>query len=89
MDLAYHFLFGAGIALLVILLSGQRIISDKVVVTGFFLSLLAGCFKELVIDLWIRGVGMEVADVTLTWTGGAVMVLGWKFIELFAKNRNR
>ena len=85
MDLIYHFLFGAGISLLVILLSGQRIISDKVVVTGAVLSLLAGGFKELVIDLWIRGAGMEMADVTLTWTGGIFMVLGWKFAELFFK----
>jgi hypothetical protein len=80
MDLLYHFIGGALIALAIILLAKNT--KDKTLLVAAFLSLGAGLFKEIVIDLWLRNVPMELADVTLTWSGGLAVLFAIKIIEV-------
>jgi hypothetical protein len=83
MDLLYHFIAGAVISLAVILLAKNT--KDKTVAVAVALSLGAGVFKEVIIDMWLRQTSPEVADITLTWTGGMLILFIIKFVELFKK----
>lgn len=83
MDLLYHFLVGAAIVLIMMLLTKKT--DDKTLLVGVALSLVAGLFKECVIDYWIVNNSPDLADVTLTWAGGLAVLFTVKIIELFKK----
>lgn len=81
MDLILHFLAGVTIPLLLMLITKSR--KDGVLVTGSFLSLFAGIFKECIIDYWFRYGTPELADITLTWCGGLAVLFIVKTLEAF------
>lgn len=81
MDLILHFLAGVTIPLLLMLITKSR--KDGVLVTGSFLSLFTGIFKECVIDYWFRYGTPELADITLTWCGGLAVLFIVKTLEAF------
>ena len=77
MDLLYHFIGGFFIALVIVWLTRVKplwMLSDKTVIIAGFSGLAAGLLKEVVIDWFIRGTAMELADVTLTWSGSFALV---------------
>lgn len=82
-DLLKHFLAGAAISTVIVAAGVAiygRYLPDWVVFVGFVMPLVAGVAKEY----WdYRGHGEpSVADITLTWSGGVVVLL-WKLIENF------
>lgn len=81
MDLLYHFLAGAAIPIVLMLITKST--KDDVLVTGSFLSLFAGIFKETVIDYWFKYGTPELADITLTWCGGLAVLFVVKTLEAF------
>lgn len=86
MDLLYHFIGGFLIALIIVWLTRVKplwMLSDKTVIIAGFSGLAAGILKEVVIDYFIRGVGMEVADVTLTWSGSFALIFLLLIIRTF------
>lgn len=77
MDLIYHFIGGFLIALIIVWLTRVKPLwrlNDKTVIIAGFSGLAAGLLKEFIIDHFIRQVGMELADVTLTWSGSFALV---------------
>jgi hypothetical protein len=77
MDLLYHFIGGFLIALIIVWLTRVKplwMLSDKTIVIAGFSGLAVGVLKEVVIDWFIRGTSMEVADVTLTWSGSFALI---------------
>ena len=72
MDLLYHFLAGAAFPLVLMLITRSK--KDNVLVTGSFLALFGGIFKECVIDYWFRYGTPEIADIVLTWSGGMAVL---------------
>lgn len=84
MDLIYHFIGGFLIALIIVWLTRVKplwMLSDKAVIIAGFSGLMAGVLKEVVIDNFIRGVAMEVADITLTWSGSFALIFLLIFIR--------
>jgi hypothetical protein len=77
MDLVYHFIGGFVIALIIVWLTRVKplwALTDKTFIIAGFSGLAAGGFKELVIDHFIRGTAMDLADVTLTWSGSFALI---------------
>jgi hypothetical protein len=77
MDLIYHFVGGFLIALIIVWLTGFKPlwkVNDKGLLIAGFSGLAVGIFKEVVIDYFIRNSTMDLADVTLTWSGSFVLV---------------
>lgn len=86
MDLIYHFMGGFLIALVIVWLTRVKplwMLSDKTVIIAGFSGLAAGVLKEVVIDYFIRGTGMEAADVTLTWSGSFGLIFLLLIIRTF------
>lgn len=84
MDLLYHFVGGFLLALIIVWLTRVKplwMLNDKTVIIAGFSGLAAGVLKEVVIDWFIRGVSMEVADVTLTWSGSFALIFLLLFIR--------
>lgn len=80
MDLIYHFLAGSAIVLIMMLITKKR--DDKTLLIGVALSLIAGLFKECVIDYWILRSTPDVADITLTLSGGLAVLFIVRFLEV-------
>jgi len=95
MDLLYHFIGGFLIALTIVWLTRVKplwMLPDKTFIIAGLSGLAAGVLKEIVIDWFIRQSGMELADVTLTWSGSFALVFLLKIIftiktEIMKKNR--
>jgi len=86
MDLLYHFIGGFLIALIIVWLTRVKPLwklSDKTVIIAGFSGLAAGLLKEVVIDWFIRGTAMELADVTLTWSGSFALIFLLLIIRTF------
>jgi len=86
MDLIYHFIGGFLIALIIVWLTRVKplwMLSDKTVIIAGFAGLVAGLLKEVVIDWFIRSVPMELADVTLTWSGSFALIFLLLIIRTF------
>lgn len=84
MDLIYHFIGGFLIALAIVWMTRVKplwMLSDKTLLIAGFSGLVAGLFKEIVIDHFIRASGMELADVTLSWSGSLALVFLLKLIH--------
>jgi hypothetical protein len=84
MDLIYHFIGGFLLALIIVWLTRVKplwMLSDKAVIIAGFSGLMAGVLKEVVIDNFIRGVPMEFADITLTWSGSFALIFLLIFIR--------
>ena len=91
MDLLYHFIAGAVISILIMLIFGKRdpithLRSDWVKAIAGIFPLLVGLGKEA-IDLWWGTGNPEIADVTLTWGGGIFGVVVILFIDLFRTDK--
>jgi hypothetical protein len=77
MDLLYHFIGGFLIALIIVWLTRTKPlwkVNDRGLLVAGFAGLAVGIFKEVVIDYFIRGSTMDLADVTLTWSGSFALV---------------
>jgi hypothetical protein len=77
MDLIYHFIGGFLIALIIVWLTGFKPlwkVNDKGLLIAGFSGLAVGIFKEVVIDYFIRNSTMDLADVTLTWSGSFALI---------------
>lgn len=84
MDLAYHFIGGFLLALIIVWLTRVKplwMLTDKTVIIAGFSGLAAGILKETVIDWFIRQSTMDLADVTLTWSGSFALIFLLKFIH--------
>jgi hypothetical protein len=77
MDLIYHFIGGFLIALIIVWLTGFKPlwrVNDKGLLIAGFSGLAVGIFKEVVIDYFICNSTMDLADVTLTWSGSFALI---------------
>ena len=91
MDLLYHFIAGAVISILIMLIFGKR---DPIThqrpalikaIAGIF-PLLVGFAKEALDKWWGTG-NPEIADVSLTWGGGIFAVVVILFIDTFRTDK--
>lgn len=69
-------------------------LSDMAFIVAGFSGLVAGVFKEVVIDLFVRHSGMEFADIVLTLSGSLALVFLLKIIhaiktEIMKKKKTR
>ena len=91
MDLLYHFIAGAVISTLIMLIFAKRDpITDQrpdliKAIAGVF-PLLVGFAKEALDKWWGTG-SPEIADVTFTWGGGIFGVVLILFIDLFRTDK--
>jgi uncharacterized protein YacL len=84
MDLAYHFIAGALVALIIVWVTRVKplwMLNDKTVIIAGLSGLVAGLFKEVIVDWFIRQSQMEFADIVLTFFGSIMLVLFLKFIH--------
>lgn len=96
-DLGKHFIAGALVALIIVWVTRVKplwMLNDKTVIIAGFSGLVAGLFKEIVIDNFIRQSQMEFADIVLTFFGSIMLVLFLKFIhaiktEIMKKKKTR
>jgi hypothetical protein len=84
-DLGKHFIAGAAIGAVMVLLGiilFGKYLPDWYAAICFLMPLVAGTLYEAY--QYVSGNGTaEVADITLTWTGGMLPVFLWKLIENF------
>jgi len=91
MDLIYHFIAGAFVSTLIMFIFGKRDpITDQrpdliKAIAGIF-PLLVGLGKEA-LDKWWGAGNPEIADVTLTWSGGIFAVVVILFIDTFRTDK--
>ena len=91
MDLLYHFIAGAVLSTLIMLIFGKRdpithFRPDLVKAVAGIFPLLVGFIKEA-LDKWWGPGSPEIADVTLTWFGGILAVVVILFIDTFKTDK--
>lgn len=86
-DITLHFIAGAIVSLLIILIFGRRnkethLRPDGPMAVAGILPLIVGFAKEAY-DKWFGAGTPEIADVTFTWAGGLAMMFLILFIDTF------
>ena len=90
-DIGLHFIAGAIVSILIILLFGRRnkethLRPDWVMIVAGILPLFVGFAKEAY-DKWFGAGTPEIADVTFTWSGGLVGMFLILIIDLFRTDK--
>lgn len=91
MDLLYHFIAGAVLSTLIMLIFGKRdpnthLRPEWTKAAAGILPLFMGLAKEAY-DLWWGPGNPEIADVTLTWFGGILAAFLILFIDTFRTDK--